>query len=91
MTEVPVVSVSPLGSATYLVEVRGGGVSTAHTVEVPEGLAADLGWGQGREEELVRESFGFLLAREPATSVLSRFRLDVISKYFPEYTREMRR
>jgi hypothetical protein len=85
------VSVSAKGSGTYLVEVRGGGALTSHTVEVPEGLAAELGWEEDRQEELVRESFAFLLAREPATSILDRFRLDVISRYFPEYKREIRR
>ena len=42
------------------------------------------------EEELVRASFAFLLDREPATSILTRFSLDVIGRYFPEYTSELR-
>jgi hypothetical protein len=37
----------------------------------------------------VRASFRFLLDREPATSILARFSLDVISRYFPEYRREI--
>lgn len=91
MTEVPAVSVSVEGEGTYLVEVRAGGASTSHTVEVPDGLATELGWGDDSEAELVRQSFLFLLAREPATSILPRFRLDVIGRYFPEYAREIRR
>jgi hypothetical protein len=85
------VSVSAEGGGTYLVEVRGGGASSSHTVEVPEGMAADLGWAEDGEEELVRQSFVFLLAREPASSILPRFKLDVISRYFPEYRQEIRR
>jgi hypothetical protein len=41
-------------------------------------------------EELVRHSFEFLLAREPKESILTRFDLSVISRYFPEYEREMK-
>lgn len=91
MTEVPAVSVAAQATGTYLVEVRAGDILTSHTVDVPEGLASELGWGEDDEEELVRQSFSFLLAREPATSILPRFRLDVISNYFPEYVREVGR
>ena len=41
--------------------------------------------------ELVRESFRFLLEREPPSSILSRFDLPVIARYFPEYPGEIRR
>ena len=42
-------------------------------------------------EELIRKSFEFLLEREPKESILSRFDLSVISRYFPEYEREIRK
>ena len=35
-------------------------------------------------------SFRFLLAREPKESILSRFELPVIERYFPEYPEEIR-
>ena len=38
------------------------------------------------KEELLNFSFNFLLEREPNTSILSKFEITVISKYFPEYT-----
>ena len=72
---------------TFLVEVHDGDVTTSHTVTVPGGLAASLGWTD--DAALVKRSFEFLLAREPATSILRRFSLDVIGKYFPEYTAEV--
>ncbi len=37
------------------------------------------------KEELLKFSFNFLLEREPNTSILSKFDIIVISKYFPEY------
>ncbi|PJE50484.1 MAG: hypothetical protein COV29_03695 [Candidatus Yanofskybacteria bacterium CG10_big_fil_rev_8_21_14_0_10_36_16] len=36
-------------------------------------------------EELVQESFRFLLEREPKESILSQFNLQTIQRYFPEY------
>ena len=45
-------------------------------------------WGRGRSaEELVRDSFAFLLAREPKESILREFDLSVIRRYFPDYDR----
>lgn len=38
---------------------------------------------------LVKRSFEFLLEREPETSILKEFDLEVISKYFPEYEKEI--
>jgi len=43
-------------------------------------------WRHGRSaEELVRDSFGFLLEREPKESILKEFDLSVIQRYFPDY------
>jgi hypothetical protein len=43
-------------------------------------------WRRGRTaEELVRDSFGFLLERESKASILSEFDLSVIKRYFPDY------
>jgi hypothetical protein len=85
------VSVTRHGERSYQVEVRGRGVTTIHTVDVPEGLATELGWHDAPESELVRESFAFLLEREPPTSIMRSFSLDVIGRYFPEYRTEIRR
>jgi hypothetical protein len=55
-----------------------------HLVRV---TATDVGrWGHGRSaEELVRDSFAFLLEREPKESILKEFDLSVIQRYFPDY------
>lgn len=62
------------------------GSTTHHTVELS---AAELDrWGRGRTaEELVRDSFRFLLEREPKESILREFKLSVITRYFPDYER----
>lgn len=39
--------------------------------------------------ELVAETFRFLLEREPVTSILPSFDINVIEGYFPEYRSEI--
>lgn len=73
------------------VEVRDGPGVTRHVVQVPSGLASELGSAQVGDDRLVEESFAFLLEREPASSILPAFGLEVIERYFPEYRREMTR
>ncbi|HVS07027.1 MAG TPA: hypothetical protein VHK65_12825 [Candidatus Dormibacteraeota bacterium] len=66
------------------VDLVDGGSDTHHTVEV-SGAELDR-WGRGRSAgELVRDSFRFLLDREPKESILREFKLSVITRYFPEY------
>jgi hypothetical protein len=73
------------------VKVRGGKSETSHVVTVPSGFAGTLGATDVPGEELVRASFVFLLDREPASSILTKFSLDIIARYFPEYPTELRR
>ena len=82
MADVTVVETEP---GTFRVTVEDGSIRTTHTVTVPAGLPASLGCDWAPVTELVRCSFAFLLDREPAGSILARFRLDEIGRYFPEY------
>lgn len=72
------------------VTVESQGETTRHAVTVS---AADFErWGGGRPvEDLVTRSFEFLLEREPPGSILRRFDLSVIPRYFPEYDRRFSR
>ncbi len=56
---------------------------------MPAGFPASL-CGHVAPGELARASFEFLLEREPATSILREFSLDVISQYFPGYPAQIR-
>ena len=40
-------------------------------------------------KRLVEETFRFLLEREPVTSILPSFDLNVIERYFPEFRRDI--
>lgn len=79
------ITVTPLPGGDFSVEVLQGATTTTHVVTVPDDLAGRLGAGDVDPAELVRQSFVFLLEREPATSIMSRFGLDVIGRHFPEY------
>ena len=85
------VNVTAMGPQEFGVTVSGEGVETSHKVSVPESLVDDLGLPEVDEETLVKESFEFLLEREPSTSILREFPLSTISDYFPEYLGELRR
>jgi hypothetical protein len=65
--------------------------ATRHTVLVSQGDLARLAAGHYDPEELVAASFAFLLEREPRESILRRFELPVIERYFPGYETEIRR
>lgn len=86
------ISVTEEGGDSFRVEV-GVGVgqrSTTHVVRVTPQMVASLGWS-GSVTDLLSESFAFLLEREPQTSILRTFDLDVISSYFPEYPADIAR
>lgn len=69
----------------YEVLVREGGSETKHVVGVKKGYYLELTGGKIPPDELVKKSFEFLLEREPKESILGRFDLPVIARYFPEY------
>jgi hypothetical protein len=82
----PQITVTQQAGGTFRVQTPAG---TSHQVSVPTGFAASLGCGHVAPDELVGASFEFLLEREPATSVLREFSLDVISHFFPSYPAEI--
>lgn len=83
------IDVEPAGDGRYRVKVEDGGTSTTHLVAAGASVLETLGVAGAEPERVVRESFVFLLEREPASSILREFSLDVISRYFPEYPREL--
>jgi hypothetical protein len=62
----------------------GGRVVTEHTVTVTKADKQRLA-PESTVEDLVTRSFEFLLQREPPTSILQRFNLADIKRYFPEW------
>jgi hypothetical protein len=81
------------GGWSCQVEVDHGGERSKHAVMVSQAELARWGRGDQREdvEDLVARSFAFLLEREPPGSILRRFDLSAIERYFPEYDQEINR
>lgn len=86
----PRIEVSPLGGREFQVDVRDRGEHTTHTVSVPDSLGGVEVPADGLERA-VHESFEFLLERESPSSILRRFSLTDISRYFPEYPQDLAR
>lgn len=68
----------------YKVTVNGK-VITEHHVTVQTNYAQQLTQGAVSEEVLILNSFKFLLAREPNTSILRDFDLSIIDNYFSDF------
>ena len=65
-------------------------ITTTHEVTVTDQSLIDLTDNSVTKTQLVEFSFSFLLEREPNTSILSSFDINVISKYFSDYRDEVR-
>ncbi len=64
-------------------------VTTHHRVRVSK-TDLDRFCNGAPTEDLLRQSFEFLLERESNTSILSSFDLPLIGHYFPEYEQQIR-
>lgn len=73
----------------FQVTVKEGKGESRHRVTLRKGDYQELAEGKASPEDLVTESFRFLLEREPKESILRSFDLMVIGRYFPEYRREI--
>ena len=67
------------------------GITTTHTVTVTDQSLTDLTDNNVTKTQLLEFSFNFLLDKEPNTSILSSFDINVIYKYFSNYKDEVRR
>ena len=85
------IEVEKIDKSNFRVRVIEAGSETTHDLTVSPNDYARLASGKVEPEELVRRSFEFLLQREPKESILTRFDLSVISRYFPEYERAIKR
>jgi hypothetical protein len=89
MTQIETTKIDDFPQAVFDVTVSGN-PDTAHRVTLTRDYYEQLTASAVTAEELVEESFKFLLAREPNTSILSEFDLTSISSYFPAFEQEMK-
>ena len=87
------ITVSRIASAPQLqlaVIVHEGRSETHHTVTLDRATYERLAGTSGvTPEDFVHAVFEFLLEREPKESIMSRFDVTVVSRYFPEFESEI--
>jgi hypothetical protein len=83
------ISVQKKDDDHYTVTVSEGGSESTHQVELDDAYYRKISDGSVSKADLVRRSFEFLLAREPKESIMSRFHLSTIARFFPEYESEI--
>ncbi len=75
----------------FEVVVRDAGGQSRHHVTMDKKICERLGGGGRTPEQILEAAFRFLLDREPKESILGRFDVSVIARYFPEFERELPR
>src|SRR5262249_53533189 len=73
----------------FEVVVREGKGETRHHVPMSQEMRERLIAGKHTPERCLEAAFRFLLDREPKESILRRFDVTAISRYFPEFEREI--
>ena len=75
----------------FEVIVREGEGETRHEVTMSRATCERLTAGEHTPERCIEAAFRFLLDREPKESILRRFDVTVISRYFPEFEQALPR
>ena len=85
------IEVEKVGEGDFQVHVIEGKSQTSHRVTLKKTDYERIAGGMVEPAELVRRSVEFLLENEPKESILARFDLPVIGRYFPDFESEMKR
>ena len=78
------IKITEIKKDTFLIEVSDT-VKTSHKVVINDKVYQQLTNGVISKYELLEKSFEFLLDREPYTSILTNFEIQIISHYFSDY------
>jgi hypothetical protein len=81
--------ISEGGPLDFEVVVREGEGETRHHVTMSREMCERLTAGKHTPERCLEAAFRFLLDREPKESILGRFDVTVISRYFPEFEQQL--
>jgi hypothetical protein len=74
---------------TFDVVVREGEDQTSHRVTISRAMLTQLAADRYTPERCLDAVFRFLLDREPKESILRRFDVAVVPRYFSEFEREL--
>lgn len=83
------VTVKRQSGDTFEVTVEDTTGKTRHAVTMSDEVYQRLSKGHVDEEHVLEAAFRFLLEREPKESILQRFDVMVIARYFPEFERAL--
>ena len=83
------ITVTRKDESVFHVVVKEGTSQTMHEVKARQ-TDIDKYGGHVSAERLIKQSFAFLLEREPKEAILNSFELPVIERYFPEYPKVIR-
>ena len=75
----------------FEVVVRDGAGESRHHVSMSREASERMAGGGDTPERVMEAAFRFLLDRESKESILARFDVTVIPRYFPEFERELPR
>ena len=84
------IKITEIEKDKFLVEVSDN-VKSSHNVVISDKVYQELTNSMISKYELLEKSFAFLLDREPNTSILTNFEIQIISHYFTDYTNCVRR
>ena len=78
------INIKELSTNTFDVTIYSN-TETNHQVTISDDFITDYQIKNLTKKEIIEKSFIFLLEREPNTSILRKFDIEVISNYFPDY------
>ena len=78
------IKIDNLSGSEFLVTVTADHITT-HQVTLDEDFLNNVNIKNLSEEQIIHKSFLFLLSKEPNTSILKKFNIEVIASYFPDF------
>ena len=78
------IKITEIEQDKFIVEVSDN-VKSSHNVVISDKVHQELTNSMISKYELLEKSFEFLLDREPNTSILTNFEIQIISHYFSDY------
>lgn len=88
---ISVVQTGPSNPMEFKVTVSTHGTTTEHIVTMSDWHCERLTGGRCDPVQLIEASFLFLLDREPKETILRRFDVATIDRYFPEFESQLPR
>ena len=84
------IAIKRIDNDTFLVSISSK-KNTQHIVKFSDKQRDLYELGHIQKDVIIKFAFDFLLAREPNTSILTHFSIDLISNYFPEFETKLKK